>query len=108
MWSALLAVVVVLLVLWVLRGPPLLARFEVIEGKPRLVKGRMPHRLHHDFEDVLSDHAIERADVRIVVEGGRPRLSARGLDDGREQQLRNVLGPWKVAQIRAGRRQASG
>ncbi len=108
MWPLVLAVLTLSLVLWVLRGPPLLARVDVVEGKPRLAKGRLPDRLFDDFEDLLSDDAIERAEVRIVVEGGRPRLVSRGLDPGREQQLRNVLGPWAVAQIRAGRRGAAG
>jgi hypothetical protein len=102
MWPFLVVTVVLVALLFLLRGPPELAKLEVRRGRVRLRRGRLPKRLLDDFEDVLADQAIERAEVRIVVDNGQPRLLARGLDDARRQQLRNVLGPFSVSRLRAG------
>ena len=104
MWPVVLVAIVVVVLVLLLRGAPQLARLEVRRGRLLLTRGRLPGRLLGDFEDVLTDPAIESADLRIVVEDGRPRLLARGLDEARRQRLRNVLGPYTVAQIRAGQR----
>lgn len=106
MWSFLAVVIVVLVAVVLLRGSPTLARLEVRRGRVRLTRGRVPGRLFEDFEDVLADESLESAEVRIVVENGQPRLVVRGLDGGRQQQLRNVLGSYTVSQIRAGARTA--
>ena len=103
MWPVLAVSIVVLVVLLLLRGSPELAKLEVRRGSVLLKRGRLPGRLLDDFEDVLKDQ-IDPAEVRIVVESARPRLLARGLGGAREQQLRNVLGPYTVSQIRAGQR----
>lgn len=104
MWPVILVAILVVGFLIVLRGAPELAKLRVVRGNLRLLRGRMPGRLLDDFRDVLSDPALDGAELRIVSENGRPRLVARGLDDAREQRLRNVLGPYTIAQLRAGQR----
>ena len=104
MWPILALTIVVMVVLVLLRRPPELAKLEVRRGSVRLKRGRLPGRLLDDFEDVLGDQAIADAEVRIIVEDARPRLLARGLGDAYLQRLRNVLGSYTVAQIRAGGR----
>jgi hypothetical protein len=102
-WLFLVVAVAILLVLFVLRGSPELARFEVRNGKPHFVSGRMPPKLLHDFEDVLSDRSIAKALIRVVVESGQPRVVAKGLSEHKLQQLRNVTGRYPIAQFRKGR-----
>jgi hypothetical protein len=107
MWPLVVVAVAVVLLLVLLRGSPELAKLEVQRGSVRLVRGRLPVRLFHDFEDILAKPAIEQAEVRLVVENGQPRVLASGLDEARQQQLRNVLGSYTVAQLRAGQRRAA-
>ena len=77
----------------------------VRKGRVHFVRGRIPRALLEDIGDVVRRPRVVSAELRVVREGGRPRLLARGqLDEGQTQRLRNVLGRWQVAQIRAGRR----
>ena len=70
------------------------------EGNVSIRRGRIPKRLLDDIADVV--RGVERATLRGVVEGGRPRLYAEGeLDPDRKQRLRNLIGTWSSAQIRA-------
>jgi hypothetical protein len=74
----------------------------VRDGAVRIVRGRVPARLLDDLTDVVRKPAVERADLRAVNEGGRPRLYAEGeLSPEHKQRLRNVIGTWTVQQIRA-------
>jgi hypothetical protein len=95
--------VLIALLLFVLRGSPELARFAVKGGKLEFVRGRAPPKLLEDFSDVLSNRPIDDATIRVVLDGGRPRVVATGLPDGELQQLRNVAGPYTTAQFRSGR-----
>jgi hypothetical protein len=98
------AVVVLLAVLlFFLRGAPELARLEVRDGALEFTKGRMPQKLLDDFDDVLKGRSIARATIRIVLDGGRPRVIATGLPEGELQGLRNVAAPYSPAQFRSGR-----
>jgi hypothetical protein len=81
----------------------------VRDGGVRLVRGRVPSRLLDDLADVVRKPAVQRADLRAVNEGGKPRLYADGeLSPEHKQRLRNVIGVWTVQQIRtAPRRRAT-
>jgi hypothetical protein len=41
--------------------------------------------------------------IRIVLDGGAPRVIASGVSEEQLQQLRNVAGPYSAAQFRSGR-----
>jgi hypothetical protein len=102
-WLVAVALFVIGVILWALRGSPELARLAVRDGKLSLLRGRVPPRLLDDFGDVLSRRTILRADIRVVLDGGRPRVVATGVTDDELQQLRNIVGPYTSAQFRAGR-----
>jgi hypothetical protein len=56
---------------------------------------------------VLERSKARRVKVRVVVESGQPRVRSQGdLAPAIEQQLRNVVGRFPVARIRAGSRRA--
>lgn len=98
-----IALVALLVVLFLLRGSPELARLEVRDGEPRFVKGRLPPKLLEDMVDVLRRPPPTRATIRIVLDGGVPRVVATGVSEGQLQQLRNVAGAYSAAQFRRGR-----
>ncbi len=71
----------------------------ITAGRISVRRGRIPQRLLDDMADVAK--GVERATLRGVIEGGRPRLYAEGeLGVDQKQRLRNVIGTWSVAQIR--------
>ena len=78
----------------------------VRDGRVELSSGQVPPRLLRDIEDVMRRSGAGRATLRVIAEGGRPRVVGTGLDPATLQRLRNVVGGWTVAQIRAGRRKA--
>jgi len=72
-------------------------------GRARLVRGRIPSRLLADLTDVVRASAIDDAEIRAVSESKRPAIRTRGAFSAADaQRLRNVVGLWTVAQIRAG------
>lgn len=76
----------------------------VERGRILRLEGRAPGDLVHDVEDVL---ARSRATGHIVVklEGDRAVVRVSGaLDEGTVQQLRNVVGRFPTARLRAARR----
>jgi len=72
-------------------------------GELHVVRGRLPQGLFDDLEDVFA-RAKGDASLRVVVENRRPRVEIRGVDDGTAQRVRNVIGRFPLAEIRAGRR----
>ncbi|MGE0326935.1 MAG: DUF3634 family protein [Polyangiaceae bacterium] len=104
MFWILLAIGAVLLLFWLsLRRANELFCVKVQNGKPRLARGKAPPRLFSDLTDVLTRARVKDAEVRVVVENARPRVLSNGVGAGTEQQLRNVVGTWQLAQIRAAR-----
>jgi hypothetical protein len=76
----------------------------VNQGVVKKLEGRAPGDLVHDVEDVLSR---ARATGRIVVqlEAHRAVVRVSGeIDEGTAQQLRNVVGRFPTARLRAARR----
>jgi hypothetical protein len=101
---AILAASVIPLAIAIARASELFTA-EVRHGSVRLVRGRAPTRLLDDLQDVVARPRVRAATLRVVTEQGRPQLIARGeLSETQLQQLRNVVGTWPVAKIRAGRR----
>jgi Protein of unknown function (DUF3634) len=82
---------------------------DVSDGRAVHRRGRLPQRLLNDIVDVVRRPAIARCEIRVVAEAGRPRVVVRGkISDAQLQRLRNVVGKFQVAQIRAGKRARGG
>jgi hypothetical protein len=78
--------------------------FELGIRSGRLVRarGRMPQGLLNDVLVVLSRHNETRLVIRCRIERDRACLSTRGpVTDDEAQQLRNLLGLWPLARLRA-------
>jgi hypothetical protein len=106
-----LALLVLLVLIWPLARAIFrsneLAVLEFEGGRLTLARGRLPHDLFNDLEDVLKRGRITRASLRVVVESRSPRLIAQGVDAEAVQRLRNVVGRFPLATIRSGRRRAA-
>jgi hypothetical protein len=102
----LLVLAVAALLAWLLlRRANELCAVRVLDGKARLVRGRAPGALVPEFEDVLRRAQVSSVELRIVSEGGAPRLVPNpGLTEEVAQRLRNVLGPYSVLHFRRGPR----
>jgi hypothetical protein len=75
---------------------------EVENGQVRFVRGRMPPSLLRELRDVL-DASGQQGVVSAVLEDREAKVVVRGdFDEGTVQQLRNVVGRYPLARIRAG------
>jgi hypothetical protein len=82
---------------------------EVRKGKVRFTRGRMPQRLLNEIADVVRRPRVVSGRIRVVKEGGMPKVQAEGqFEPDHLQRLRNVVGTYEVAQIRAGGRPKAG
>jgi hypothetical protein len=70
-------------------------------GRLVFLRGRMPQSLFDQLNDLVK-HAPNGLLI-AVRDNGRPRLVARGrFDAGLLQQIRNVIGLYPLAKLRAG------
>ena len=92
----------VLALIWAAYRSRELFVLEVERGKTRVQRGRPPHVLLQDLADVFARADVERATVKVVREGGRPRLTASGLEDTTLQRARNVLGAYPAHKLLGG------
>jgi hypothetical protein len=87
-----------------LRGARLFT-LSVEGGRIVRVQGHLPPRLLSELRDVVERARLPRARLVAVARDGLPALTSDApLSEGLEQQLRNVLGQFSVAQIRRGTR----
>lgn len=101
---ALLVVAALPLAIAILRSNELF-RLRVRKGRVELVRGRLPPALLADVRDIFEKTTAD-ADIRVVSEQQRPRAIIRGVDGALAQQVRNVVGRFRLAEIRAGLRVA--
>jgi hypothetical protein len=67
-----------------------------------LALGHVPARMLADVGDVVKRPNVAHALVRIVVDGGAPRVLVTGsLTSAQVQQLRNVVGGYPLAKLRS-------
>lgn len=99
MGLALLAVLCVPMAVSLSRANELFV-LDVKGGGVSVRRGRLPQKLLDDIGDVLRD--VSRATLRCTSEDGKPRLRAKGaIGPDQAQRLRNLVGTWSVAQMRA-------
>ena len=104
MW--ILALICVALFIWFgLRRADDLSHFELSTDGARLIRGRAPAELLADVDEIAKRAKVPATVVRVITEGGEPRLIAPPqLGDSVVQQLRNVVGRHRLVHYRTGRR----
>lgn len=88
--------------LFLFRDVNLLCEASVEHGHITHFRGRAPKQLVRDFNDVLRQRPVTTATIRIQSSAGIPELVVSGdVVDAESQRLRNVLGTFPIARIRA-------
>lgn len=74
----------------------------VHSGQLKFIRGRMPQQLYDQISDTVRG-SNAAGELIVVTDAGRPRVTSKGqFDPGLLQQLRNVVGLYPLAKIRAG------
>jgi hypothetical protein len=97
----LLAAVALVAYLWSSRAREVFC-LSVRDGRVLVVRGRIPGALLSDVRDVVSKPVVGRATIRAVKQEHGARLSVSGgIDEGREQRLRNIFRLYPLSNVRA-------
>lgn len=97
-----LPMVVIVALLLMMRNAAVIFTASVRKGRIVALRGRAPKGLVRDFNDVLRARPVPEARIKVVARGGAPALVGSGsLTEGELQRLRNILGTWPIAKIRA-------
>jgi hypothetical protein len=96
----LLAVGAVVAIWWLTRTR-LIFHVSVRNGKALLVTGRVPGAMLHEISETVSRPRVHRCSIRAykTETGGQLRFSG-GLDEGRQQRLRNIFALYPTSQLR--------
>lgn len=105
-----IVVIVIALVatLVLLRRANELCAIRLTDAGTRFIRGRAPARFLSDAEDIVHRARLAGAQlnfrvIRVVSEGGSPRVAVSGAPEAVAQQLRNAAGQHTVAQFRSGK-----
>jgi hypothetical protein len=96
----LIAVIAFALYTWFSRTSELFC-LSVREGRVLLVRGRIPGGLLSDIRDVVTKPTVSRATIRAVKQEHGARLAMSGIDEGRQQRLRNIFRLYPISNLRA-------
>jgi len=96
----LVAVIGIAVYYWASRASELFC-LSVRNGRVLVVRGRIPGGLLSDIRDVVSKPVVAHATIRAVKQEHGARLAVSGLDEGREQRLRNIFRLYPISNLRA-------
>jgi hypothetical protein len=85
---------------WVSRGSELFC-LSVRNGRVLVVRGRIPGGLISDIRDVVTKPVVKSATIRAVKHEHGARLAMSGIDEGRQQRLRNTFSLYPISNLRA-------
>jgi|SRR5215831_1252376 len=86
---------------WLARANELFC-VSVRDGRALVVRGRVPGGLLHELRDMVARPRVARATVRAVKRAdGAELVFSGGLDEGRQQRLRNVFAMYPLSRLRA-------
>lgn len=94
-----LAVLALLALVWAATRARELCVLSVRNGRTLLMRGSLPASLLEALADVVARDRARRGVVRVLRDGERARLEARGLGPEGLQRARNVLGTYPLARL---------
>jgi len=86
--------------IWLFTRTGVLFAISVRDGKALVVRGRVPNALLADFAEVVRRPPIRRGSIRAIKTEHGGRLSFSGIDEGREQRMRNIFALYPASQLR--------
>ena len=98
--SLAIVAVAILFGLWWLTRTRELFLISIRNGKALLVRGRVPPGLLGEMKVVLAKPPVARGSVKAVKTERGGRLIFSGIDEGRQQRLRNMFALTTAAQLR--------
>lgn len=100
--TVLLAVGAVGLLMWMMRHASVLFTVKVQRGKVVALRGRAPKGLVRGINDIVRVRPVSEGILRVYSQGQHAGVRPKGdWNPGELQRLRNLLGNWPVAKIRA-------
>jgi hypothetical protein len=98
----LLALIIIIAITLAARRALIIFELDVRDGKLSRARGRIPQALLNDLLVVCPHGHDSKLTIACRVEQGRPRLIAKGnLDAEALQRMRNLLGLWPLARLKA-------
>ena len=94
-----LVVIGVAFAIWLRRATELF-KLSIAPGSVRLTRGRIPPSLLREIRDVFAGSKASGT-VSVVHDRGEARVVTHGIPDGSSQQVRNVVGRYPLARLRA-------
>ncbi|RZO66073.1 MAG: DUF3634 family protein [Sandaracinaceae bacterium] len=70
-------------------------------GRSLVVRGHVPPSVMREIAEIARRAKLQRATVKAVKQGGRPRLVTSGVDEGTTQRLRNAVGAQGFGHLKA-------
>ncbi len=95
-----LLAVAVVVALWFFTRTGVIFVVSVRNGVVLLVRGRIPPALLADFAEVVRRPPIRRGSIRGLKTEHGGRLSFSGIDEGREQRMRNIFALYPASKLR--------
>lgn len=96
-----IAVLIVVGLWWFTRVGELFA-VSVRDGKVLVVRGRVPAGMLHEFAEAVARPKVRRGMIRgLSTESGGRLVFSGGIDEGRQQRMRNVFALYPASQLRS-------
>lgn len=100
MLVAAVLVCVLVFALLMMRGNELFL-ISVRDGKLLVVRGRVPVSLLSDFRDIVNRPTVKRGTIKGYKGEYGAQISTRGIDEGREQRMRNTFQLYPASKLRS-------
>ena len=95
-----LLAVAIVVAIWLFTRTGELFVVSVRNGVVLLVRGRIPNGMMADFAEVVRRPPIRRGTIRAIKTEHGSRLSFSGIDESREQRMRNIFALYPASQLR--------
>ncbi len=92
--------VVALLIVWIMMRAGELFYISVRDGKVLVVRGRVPVSMLQEFRECVGKPIVKRGSIKAFKTEYGGQLSCSGIDEGREQRMRNTFMLYPAAKMR--------
>lgn len=94
------ALIVAALIIWIMMRAGELFYVSVRDGKVLVVRGRVPVSMLQEFRECVSKPVVKRGSIKAFKTESGGQLSCSGIDEGREQRMRNTFMLYPASKLR--------